>query len=293
MKKNRVVVVSCLAVAALAMASSVRAETLLIVAADGNPPVQQLTGDLFTQVDTFNSIGGTPTLQQLQGYDVVLAYCNSIPQDPETLGNVLADYVDGGGSVIICTYGISEPWAIDGRIQTTGYNPLVKAGNGDVSGEVVALLPGDPVFNTPNAVNPGAITMFHNTNFAHPGVDNGATLLADDGAGVALLAVNGGGTVMGANMFPATSPGGNNAEFYALLENIAARSMGGTTCHYLVKKSKAKGGCDACPPKGGDYRSQSECEAVNDCVKKVKTTIGCPNGGNGTCKLKGKRDTCG
>ncbi len=68
---------------------------------------------------------------------------------------------------------------------------------------------------------------------------------------------------------------------------------GGGGCAYTVKKSKAKGGCDDCPPKGGEYRSQAQCEDVKDCAKKVKTTIACPGGGNGTCKVKGKRSSCG
>jgi len=31
---------------------------------------------------------------------------------------------------------------------------------------------------------------------------------------------------------------------------------------------------------------------VKDCDKKIKTTIACPRGSNGTCKLKGKRSDC-
>ncbi|RJP36916.1 MAG: hypothetical protein C4547_06565 [Phycisphaerales bacterium] len=68
---------------------------------------------------------------------------------------------------------------------------------------------------------------------------------------------------------------------------------GAANCVYTLKKSKAKGGCDRCPPKGGDYRSEATCEDVKECAKKVKTTIACPGGGNGTCKLKGKRSSCG
>jgi len=34
-------------------------------------------------------------------------------------------------------------------------------------------------------------------------------------------------------------------------------------------------------------------EDVKDCTKKIKTTIGCPDGGNGLCKVKGKINGCG
>ncbi|RJP42396.1 MAG: hypothetical protein C4547_00620 [Phycisphaerales bacterium] len=63
-------------------------------------------------------------------------------------------------------------------------------------------------------------------------------------------------------------------------------------CGYLLKKSKPKGGCGACPAKGDAYSSGAECEDVGDCDKKFKGTIACPDGGNGTCKLKGKRNSC-
>ncbi|RJP31593.1 MAG: hypothetical protein C4547_15400 [Phycisphaerales bacterium] len=68
---------------------------------------------------------------------------------------------------------------------------------------------------------------------------------------------------------------------------------GSPTCVYTLKKSTPKGGCGNCPPKGGEYRTQTACEDVKDCDKKIKTIIACPNGGNGTCKLKGKRSSCG
>ncbi len=66
----------------------------------------------------------------------------------------------------------------------------------------------------------------------------------------------------------------------------------GSACTYAVKKAKAKGGCDSCPPRGGDFRTEAECENAKDCAKKVKTTIACPGGGNGTCKVKAKGRRC-
>ncbi|RJP36799.1 MAG: hypothetical protein C4547_06655 [Phycisphaerales bacterium] len=64
-------------------------------------------------------------------------------------------------------------------------------------------------------------------------------------------------------------------------------------CVYTVKKSKSKRGCENCPEKGSDFRTDSECEDVKDCAKKLKTTIACPRGGNGICKIKGKVKSCG
>ncbi|RJP38602.1 MAG: hypothetical protein C4547_04290 [Phycisphaerales bacterium] len=71
---------------------------------------------------------------------------------------------------------------------------------------------------------------------------------------------------------------------------VATQDLGGPTCVYTIKKSKPKK-CDDCPAKGSDYETETECEDVGDCAKKIKTIIACP-GGNGTCKLKGKRSDC-
>ncbi|RJP37034.1 MAG: hypothetical protein C4547_06240 [Phycisphaerales bacterium] len=66
---------------------------------------------------------------------------------------------------------------------------------------------------------------------------------------------------------------------------------GGPVCRYTIKKSRAKRGCETCPPKGSSYRTEGQCEDVKDCNKKLKTTIACPDG-NGICKLKGKAESC-
>jgi hypothetical protein len=66
---------------------------------------------------------------------------------------------------------------------------------------------------------------------------------------------------------------------------------GGKSCQYTITKSKGKGGCRTCPERGDNLNTESPCEEVGDCSKKVKTTVTCPDG-PGTCKLKGKRSSC-
>jgi len=53
-----------------------------------------------TQVDFFDARVGTPTLAQLQQYQIVVPFSNDQFLDSITLGNNLADYVDGGGVVV-------------------------------------------------------------------------------------------------------------------------------------------------------------------------------------------------
>ena len=47
-----------------------------------------------TQVDLFDAGAATPTLQQLQQYDIVFTFSNNIWNDAVAMGNVLADYED-------------------------------------------------------------------------------------------------------------------------------------------------------------------------------------------------------
>ena len=66
---------------------------------------------------------------------------------------------------------------------------------------------------------------------------------------------------------------------------------GGRRCNYKIAKSKAKRGCETCPSKGEGYESQTICKEVEECRKKVKTKINCPDG-LGICKIKAKKPKC-
>ena len=204
-----------------ANASSGISETLGIVNADvGNSyvPVSQLlaTGK-FSSVTAVDAKSSTPTLSTLLGFDAVLAYTNSAPADPTALGNVLADYVDAGHKLELCTWAFSNPWEISGRIMTSRYSPLTNLGvNGTVSGNLVATLPEDPIFNDVSLSN---VSYFKDDNFAHPGLDDKATLLATDGAGVDMIARNASGSVVAMNFYPGTHVSGDNAALYTLIAN--------------------------------------------------------------------------
>ena len=193
------------------------APSLLIVDADpGSAPIANLiaTGR-FSSVAEVDAASATPTLSDLTPYNCVLAYTNYPPSDGVALGNVLAAYVNGGGHLVLATYSFSNPWAISGNIMTPGYSPLVNMGiNGNVSGNLVANV-SDPIFT---GINLSAVVYGSNASFANPGLDSGATLLATDGSGVDMIAVNSDRSVFGFNLFPSTSYS-NNGEFYNLLAN--------------------------------------------------------------------------
>ena len=212
------------------LSGTVYAQTSVIVVNANNNNNSSLNSALASQFDTVDNHNvndlGNPTLGQLSAYNSVIAYTNSPPSDPEGLGNVLADYVDAGGCAIVSTYAFSTPWTISGRMQDSGYSPLTDLGtNGNVSGGLVALVPTDPIFD---GVNLGALTYFFNANFAHPGLDAGATLIADDGASHNMIARNANGNVIGMNFFPGDD-GTSSAELFAMYVNAAVNCAGNVT----------------------------------------------------------------
>lgn len=160
--------------------------------------------------------GMTPSLDDLAGFDAVLAYNNVDPADPVAFGNVLADYVDTGGGLVLSAFAFKSSVSISGRIMATGYSPLtVTDQTDDMSGKLIATAPDDPIFS---GVDLAGLTYFHNSNFALPGLDLGASLLATDGT-YNMIARNESATVVGMNLYPSILPSGNNDEFYRLVGN--------------------------------------------------------------------------
>ena len=85
-------------------------------------------------VDTFDGQAGTPTLAQLQQYEIVVPFSNFGYADPVALGNNLADYLDGGGVVVAFNfswYGGAQ--SIQGRWLTGNYTPYNNPGSGNFS----------------------------------------------------------------------------------------------------------------------------------------------------------------
>ena len=69
-------------------------------------------------VRLLNVMNYTPSLNELQAYDAVGAMSNYLYADPTGFGNVLADYVDAGGGVVIGMFSFVSGWEMGGRIMT-------------------------------------------------------------------------------------------------------------------------------------------------------------------------------
>ncbi len=76
-------------------------------------------------VDYFDPRYVTPDLALLEQYDCVMTWVNYAFGDKDAMGNVLADYVDGGGRVILGQWCLPTAGnSMGGRIMTDGYCPV-------------------------------------------------------------------------------------------------------------------------------------------------------------------------
>ena len=81
---------------------------MLIAYSDiGGPPTtlqNQILAEGVTAAELFDAFSGTPTLTQLEQYDIVVAFSNDAYNDAVAMGNVLADYADAGGIVVALAF---------------------------------------------------------------------------------------------------------------------------------------------------------------------------------------------
>src|SRR5262245_52129587 len=101
------------------------------------PQTALMATGLFSAVDIVNCSTSTPTIQQLGQYDALLAYTNTTPLSNVAWGDVMADYVDQGGGVVVAVFANSTTTAgrnIAGRWQT-GYEVVLdQSGNASGAG---------------------------------------------------------------------------------------------------------------------------------------------------------------
>lgn len=121
-------------IAMLALLPGAHAQDVAIYGAVTDPnqslDIQQLLfcTQEFSKVDIVDAAAATPTLADLQQYFAVLVYSETtVPfEDPVGFGDVLADYVDAGGGVVIAggALDLVNSTAIAGRFRDEQYIPL-------------------------------------------------------------------------------------------------------------------------------------------------------------------------
>jgi len=170
----------------------------------------------FTSVDILTQTSGL-TAAQLDGYEAILTWSDSPYQDPTGTGNLLAQYTQNGGGVVLATYGLSYPWGIDGDLADIA--PLTPTSSRtSLTGNVVATVPGDDIFSGIDFSSLNG-SFFNNSNFADAQLTVGSELLATDGAGTNMIARNADGNIISANLFPGFEPV-SDVEFWELFANM-------------------------------------------------------------------------
>jgi hypothetical protein len=114
--------------------------SVLIVEADCGIPADTLRADLLAEgasvVDDFDATSDTPTLAQLEQYDIVVPFSNCGYADGTTLGDNLADYLDQGGVVVAFAFDWDTTFpflTIGGRWLTDNYTPFNNSGSENFS----------------------------------------------------------------------------------------------------------------------------------------------------------------
>ncbi len=83
-----------------------------------------LTDSRFTGADASDVRHFNPQLDELLPYDVILVWSNYPFRNTDLLGDVLADYVDTGGAVVLAQYCFTDTlWSIGGRMMSQ-YSPM-------------------------------------------------------------------------------------------------------------------------------------------------------------------------
>ena len=119
---------------------------------------------MFSAVDIHDtsSVGSLPTLAELESYDTVLTYSNVGYIDNVAMGDLLADYMDAGGGVVVSTFANSGTATaglrLMGRWQTGGYEVVV-GGSGQTQTAATmgtVLVPAHPIMAGVSTFNGGS-----------------------------------------------------------------------------------------------------------------------------------------
>ncbi len=97
----------------------------------------------FSLVEKYELSNVAPTAAELGAYDAVWIFGDSQSYDPHDLGDALADYVDGGGGVVIAPAVFTDKY-IDGRYIDEGYAPFTLIDSSGFSGSYAVLVPDQP-----------------------------------------------------------------------------------------------------------------------------------------------------
>ncbi len=174
-----------------------------------------------TTVDFFNGGTGTPSLAQLQTYNIVVPLSNTVWANQVAIGDVIADYIDAGGIVFAMNfdwYGSGQ--SITGRWLSGNYSPFNNPATVNFSnGSLGVYTSGHPLMQGVSVLNAyyrEIVTL-----------SVGATQVAAWNDNSPMLAVK--GRAVGLSAYLGDGPTNYSGDFAKLIVN-AATSIGSSTC---------------------------------------------------------------
>jgi len=167
---------------------------------------------------------GLPTASYLAGFNSVLVYTDSVSVDLTALSNLLGNYVDGGGRVVLSTFWGQQAGSAGGLLNSTGYSPLINPTFDAYNAQTLGT------YDATNPLLAGVTTLSsieYNGDYL-AGLDTGATLTASWASGRPLEAVNANGKVIAITLYPNVVTFGHaTGDYRPLFANALA--FGGNT----------------------------------------------------------------
>jgi MYXO-CTERM domain-containing protein len=182
------------------------------VAVYGAPSTASWNNDVVSKLQAtgqFDSVTGvmvstsTPSLASMQQYDAVFVYSDTSFSNGAAMGDVLADYMDAGGGVVMSTFCFwnTHGLAIQGRIKTAGYLPFSVAGQQSGVGLTLSVLDGShPILDGVSSLHGGS-SSYHNSSLSY---SSGVSQVANWSNGQPLIGewTPTAGTIVGLNFYP-------------------------------------------------------------------------------------------
>ena len=128
--------ISALVAATALFASHASAQDVAVLSSTDLPAgsmnsniVNYLTSlQVFASVDSFLINTITPDLNQIEDYDAVLVFSDEDFFERDELGDMLADYVSGGGGLVVASHAFADGTHVGGRLVSDGMLPLTVDG---------------------------------------------------------------------------------------------------------------------------------------------------------------------
>ena len=176
-------------------------------------------------VDLFDASSGTPTLTQLEQYNIVVPFSNNPYSDPVGMGNVLADYADTGGVVVGLNFDwFGPPFDLEGRWQTGGYSPFVDGGPTNFVNSCLGTY--DTTHPLMQGISAGSLCAFFRHTLA---LSSGAVSVAmyQDGQQLCAYKTNNGHTGVGINAYLGENPMNFSGPFGTVIVNAGRWLLSG------------------------------------------------------------------